>query len=151
MPKPVHVVCPACNGVNRIPAERLGDSPACGSCREPLFTGEPVELSADSFNKHITRSDVPVVVDFWASWCAPCRMMAPEFAAASADLEPGVRLARLDTEAAPAIAGRLGIRSIPTIVLFAGGHERARQSGAMRRNDIVRWIRASAGAQAGSA
>jgi thioredoxin 2 len=140
----LHLVCPHCNAVNRVPAARLGDAPTCGQCKQPLFVGQPLELDAASFDRHIGRSDIPVLVDFWAPWCGPCRMMAPAFAQAAGMLEPQFRLAKLDTEANQAIGARLGIRSIPTLALFRGGREIARQAGAMAAADIVRWARSHA-------
>lgn len=140
----LHLVCPHCNAVNRVPAARLGDAPTCGQCKQPLFVGQPLELDAASFDRHIGRSDIPVLVDFWAPWCGPCRMMAPAFAQAAGLLEPQFRLAKLDTEANQAIAARFGIRSIPTLALFRGGRELARQAGAMAAADIVRWARSHA-------
>jgi thioredoxin 2 len=142
-----HVVCPGCDAVNRIPPERLPDRPRCGKCRALLFQGRPVELSAASFERHIERSDLPVVVDFWADWCGPCKMMAPAYAQAAAQLEPRVRLAKLDTEAAQTIAARYNIRSIPTLILFRDGREIMRQPGAMSAGDIVSWVNSGAGAR----
>jgi len=137
----LHVVCPRCDTVNRVARERLGEGPKCGRCKEPLFAGRPMELTARSFDRHITQSGLPVVVDFWAAWCGPCRMMAPAYEAAAARLEPKARLAKLDTEAAPEIAARYGIRSIPTMILFRGGKEVARQTGAIAQVDaLVSWI-----------
>lgn len=140
---PLHLVCPHCAAVNRLPGDRLAAAPNCGSCHQPLFVGRPLDLDATRFDRHIGRSDLPVLVDFWAPWCAPCRSMAPAFAAAAAELEPDFRLAKLDTEAHAAIAGRFAIRSIPTLILFRGGREIARQSGALDRASIVRWARSA--------
>ena len=138
-----HIVCPHCNAVNRIPAARLADGPRCGKCHEPLFVAYPVELTGGNFEKMIGRNDVPVLVDFWAPWCGPCKMMAPAFEAAAQQLEPRIRLAKLNTESEQAIAARFGIQSIPTLALFRNGREIARQPGAMGTGDIVRWVQAS--------
>ena len=135
-----NVVCAHCAAINRIPAERLGDRPRCGKCSEPVFTGKPLELTAGNFDRHLQRSELPLVVDFWAEWCGPCKMMAPAFAQAAGTLEPLARLGKVDTEAQQAIAARYNIRSIPTLILFRDGREAARQAGAMSANDIVRWV-----------
>lgn len=144
MNNPRHVVCPHCLAVNRIPAERLGDAPKCGQCHLELFDGTPRDVSGQAFEKHVSRNDIPVVVDFWAEWCPPCKMMAPEFERASVSLAGEFRLLKLNTDEAQDVSARLGIRSIPTMVMFAGGREIARQSGAMRASDIERWVRGNA-------
>ncbi|MGR9012153.1 MAG: thioredoxin TrxC [Gammaproteobacteria bacterium] len=136
----LHIVCPHCQTVNRIPAERLSQHPRCGQCKEALFTGQPLELTGRNFQKHITRSDIPVVVDFWAAWCGPCKMMAPAYAQAAVTLEPKVRLAKLNTEQEQSIAAQFTIRSIPTLIIFKSGREITRNSGAMSAQDIVRWV-----------
>jgi thioredoxin 2 len=139
----LHVVCPACGAANRLPAGKLGDNPACGKCKSPLFTGKPIELSEATFDAHLERSDLPLVVDFWAPWCGPCKVMAPHFAEAAARLGPAVRLAKVNTDENQRLAGRYQIRGIPTVVIFRGGSEVARQSGAMDANRLLSWIRSS--------
>ncbi len=134
-----HVVCPHCAGVNRVPADRLGAGAKCGRCKHPLFLGKPLEISAADFQTQLGRSDIPLLVDFWASWCGPCKMMAPAFEQAAAQLEPGMRLLKVNTEEQQSLAAQFGIRSIPTMILFAGGREVNRMSGALDAGGIVAW------------
>jgi len=138
----LHIVCTACDAVNRVPAERLQQQPSCGACGHALFDARPVALDDPArFEKHVGKSDIPVMVDFWAAWCGPCRMMAPVFEAAAVRLEPHLRLAKVDTEAAPAIAARFGIRSIPTLLILHRGRELARSAGAMPLPQLLAWAR----------
>ena len=141
MSDPLIVVCPHCAAPNRLAVERLGERGVCGKCKAALFTGHPVELNAGNFDAHTSRGDLPLVVDFWAPWCGPCRSMAPAFEQVARELEPQVRLAKLNTEAEPQIAARFGIRSIPTLAVFKSGREIARQAGAMDAGNLARWIR----------
>ncbi len=142
MSKPSQVlVCPSCQSPNRIPSARLGDDPRCGKCKQSIFTGRPITLSDQTFDRHLTRSDLPLVVDFWAPWCGPCRMMAPFFEQAAAELEPRVRLAKVNTDENPTLAQRYQINSIPTTALFKSGREAARQAGAMNLPQLLQWIR----------
>lgn len=136
----LHIVCPHCHTTNRIQRDDLGAAPTCGKCHQSLFTGHPVALDEAGFERHVSRSHLPILVDFWAPWCGPCRTMAPQFEAAARQLEPHVRLVKVNTEEAQALGAKLGIRSIPTLSLFVGGREVARQAGAMGAADIVRWV-----------
>ena len=139
MTNPLHLVCPHCQSINRLPSTRLAQRPQCGRCHRPLFQAQPVELGAASFARHVGRSDIPVLVDFWAPWCGPCQAMAPAFVQAASMLEPRVRLAKVNTEDEQQLAAQFGIRSIPTLILFKSGREVARQAGAMGASEIVRW------------
>lgn len=132
--------CAACGALNQVERERLNNGPKCGKCKQPLFNGEPVELTEANFRAVVERSELPVVVDFWASWCGPCQMMGPIFAQAARELEPRIRFAKLDTEAQQALAGRFGIRSIPTLMVFKDGKEVARQAGVLQGPQLQQWL-----------
>jgi thioredoxin 2 len=135
-----HIACQHCNGLVGIPADRLADGPRCPKCHTPLFDGHPIELDDGNFDQHVAKSDLPVVVDFWAPWCAPCRMMAPAFAEVASRMEPAARFAKLNTDESQQVAARYGIRSIPTLIVFKDGREVARQPGAMASAQLMRWV-----------
>lgn len=141
----LHVVCPHCHTTNRVQPPDLVNAPDCGKCKAALFSGHPENVSAMEFDRHITRGDLPVLVDFWAPWCGPCRMMAPAFEQAAGQLEPRVQLVKVNTDEAQGLGAQLNIRSIPTLALFVGGREVARQAGAMSASDIVGWTQAQLG------
>jgi len=139
-----HIVCPHCDAVNRVPTDKLSSQPTCGKCKQALFDAHPVALTEANFMRHISNNDIPVLVDFWAPWCGPCKMMAPAYAQAARMLEPQMRVVKLDTEQAQNLAAQFNIRSIPTLAVFKGGREVARQAGAMDANNIVAWARSKA-------
>jgi thioredoxin 2 len=141
----IEVVCGHCESVVRLPDDRLKDAPRCPKCHLALFQGKPVELTAATFDRHVSRSGLPLVVDFWAPWCGPCIAMAPFYEKAAQQLEPKFRFAKLNTQDEPAPAGRFNIRSIPTLIVFRGGKEVTRQSGAMDANALVRWLESAVG------
>jgi thioredoxin 2 len=139
-----HIVCPHCDTVNRVQAERLRDQPVCGKCGKALFAGTPLEVDAARFAKHVGRNDIAVLVDFWAPWCGPCRMMAPSYAQAAQRLEPEFRLLKVNTEVEQQLGAQFAIRSIPTLMLMRNGKMVASQPGAMDTAGIVAWARAHA-------
>ena len=143
MSEVLHIVCPHCHTTNRVRAADLGQAPDCGQCHQPLFAGKSLVLDEAAFERYLARSQIPLLVDFWAPWCGPCRQMAPAFEQAAGQLEPAVQLAKVNGDEAPTLSARYNIRSIPTMILFHGGRELARQSGAMGSADIQRWVRAS--------
>ena len=141
MTESLHIVCPHCHTTNRVKRADLANAPDCGSCHKALFTGHPAGLDETAFDRHVSRNEIPVLVDFWAPWCGPCLQMAPAYEQAAAQLEPEVRVAKVNTEEARSLGERFNIRSIPTLALFVNGREVARQPGAMGAADIVRWTR----------
>ncbi len=136
----LHIVCAKCSSINRLPRNRIAAHPGCGKCKKPIFNALPIELSAYNFNKHLNNDQIPLLVDFWAAWCGPCKMMAPILEQAAARLEPYVRVAKLDTEKEQGIAAQYNIRSIPTMIIFKDSRETARQSGAVDIESLINWV-----------
>ena len=136
-----HVVCPHCSAINRIPPDRPANQAKCGTCHQKLFLGKPVNVNAETFERHTTRNGIPALVDFWAPWCGPCLAMAPAYERAAAELEPDYRLLKVNTEEEQSLAARYGIRSIPTLMLFLKGREVVRRAGASDTRGIVSWAK----------
>lgn len=137
----LHIVCPHCSSTNKVPENRLNDNPMCGKCRNALFVARPLELTGLNFSKHLHSNHIPLLIDCWASWCGPCKMMAPVFEKAAAQLQPRIRVAKLNTESEQGIAAQFNIRSIPTMIIFRQGREIARQSGAVDLDSLIRWVK----------
>jgi thioredoxin 2 len=140
MSENLHIVCPHCDGINRVPQAKLGAGGQCGSCHKPLFSASPLELNQTRFQRHRAKSDLPLLVDVWAPWCGPCKMMSPVFAEAAQQLEPNMRLLKINSEQQQALSSQLGIRSIPTLLIFKQGKEIARMSGALDLPNLLAWV-----------
>ena len=140
MSEVIHATCAKCNSKNRLPVARLGDNPKCGKCKSPVFAGKPIDITPANIAAVLNHNDLPVLVDCWAPWCGPCKSFAPTFDQAAKELEPKLRLAKLNTEKEQAVAGRWNIRSIPTLILFVNGKEKARLAGAMQLPQLKQWL-----------
>ncbi|MBC8211045.1 MAG: thioredoxin TrxC [Gammaproteobacteria bacterium] len=140
-----HVICASCGSINNVPQSRMADDPKCGKCKQAVMSGKPLELNEAGFQRYLEKSDQPLLVDFWAPWCGPCKMMAPIFTQAATQLEPQFRLIKINTEVEQILAGKMRIQSIPTLAIFKNGKEMIRQPGAMGLNDLLRWARTHAG------
>lgn len=134
------IMCPNCGGLSRVPQEKLAQNPTCGHCKQALFTGKPIDMTGAQLTKAMQKTDQLLVVDFWAAWCGPCKMFAPTFAQAAAELEPKARFIKINTEQEQAIAGQFNIRSIPTLAIFKNGQEVDRVSGAMDITQFKQWV-----------
>jgi thioredoxin 2 len=143
MPETQQLVCPHCHVINRVASDRIADGPICGECKEPLLDGEPLDLTSDTFDRHIGNSDWPVLVDFWAPWCGPCRMMTPIIHSAAKELRTTMRVAKLDTEAEGQIAARFGIRSIPTLMVFHRGKVLLQRTGGTDLASLLKWAKSA--------
>lgn len=150
MTEPLHVVCAHCDSTNRVPLDRLAQAVKCGRCHRALFEGQPIALDQTRFAKHVAASDLPLIVDFWAAWCGPCRAMAPIFERAAAELEPNARFIKVDVDANPGLAGQYGVQSIPALFVFQGGKVAARQAGVTDAATLRSWVQKFAPKQVGA-